>query len=384
VVRAAKQFLAGLMVRAAPFALLSVAVAPVFCADWNAQLAEQYMDSRQKEWDAWPKALHSGVACVSCHTGLPYLLSRPALRQALGEKTGPTLYEGVLVASMRATVIRTDASDLFAGLKGLLVDQVYGAQAVLSSLVLAMDDRPRGKLSPEGEKAFDRMWSLQLKSGADNGAWLWSDFDLDPWETKDAAFYGAALGALATGLAPADYQARPEIRGNLAALTSYLREGQKTTPLHNRVFLLWASSKLRDLLPNSDRQAILDELWRKQEADGGWSIQSLGQWKKRDAAEPVAVGSNAYATALIAFATQQAGVQPSQASLSKALAWLRAHQDFQAGYWAAESMNHKHSVYGVMAEKFMTDAATGYATAALLAAGDEGIQRTASNSKPRN
>ena len=32
----------------------------------------------------------------------------------------------------------------------------------------------------------------------------------------------------------------------------------------------------------------------------------------------------------------------------------------------------------------MTDAATGYATAALLAAGDEGVQRTASNSKPRN
>ena len=47
-------------------------------------------------------------------------------------------------------------------------------------------------------------------------------------------------------------------------------------------------------------------------------------------------------------------------------------------------MNHKHAAYGTMAEKFMSDAATGYATAALLAAGDEGIQRTASNSKPRN
>ena len=32
----------------------------------------------------------------------------------------------------------------------------------------------------------------------------------------------------------------------------------------------------------------------------------------------------------------------------------------------------------------MSDAATGYATAALLAAGGEGIQRTASSSKPRN
>jgi squalene-hopene/tetraprenyl-beta-curcumene cyclase len=342
------------------------------------------MDLRQKEWIAWPKAMHSGVACVSCHTGLPYLLTRPALRQALDDKTGPTLYEGVLVASMRATVIRTDANDLFAGLKGPIVDQVYGAQVVLASLVLAMDDAPRGKLSPEGEKAFDRMWSLQVKSGPDKGAWQWSDFDLDPWETKDAAFYGAALAALATGLAPADYQARPDIRENIAAMRAYLVDGLKTQPLHNRVFLLWASSKVRDLLPSADKQAILNELWSKQEADGGWSIQSLGQWKKRDAAEPVAVGSNAYATALVTFALEQAGVQPSQASVSKALAWLRGHQDPQGGYWTAESMNHKHSVYGVMAEKFMSDAATGYATAALLAAGDEGIQRTASNSKPRN
>ena len=117
-------------------------------------------------------------------------------------------------------------------------------------------------------------------------------------------------------------------------------------------------------------------------ADG--SNQSLGQWKKRDAAEPVAVGSNAYATALIAFAALQAGVQPSQPNLSKALAWLRTHQDPHGGFWTAESMNHKHSTHGVMAEKFMSDAATGYATAALLAAGDEGIQRTASSSKPRN
>jgi squalene-hopene/tetraprenyl-beta-curcumene cyclase len=379
----AKQLLIRVAVRATPFALLTLAIAPAFCADWNAQLAERYMDSRQKEWIAWPMAMHSGVACVSCHTGLTYLLTRPLLRQALGEKTGPTLYENVLVASMRATVIRTDANDLFAGLKGVIIDQVYGAQVVLSSLVLAMDDAPRGKLSPEGEKAFDRMWSLQLKSGPDKGAWLWSDFDLDPWETKDSAFYGAALAALATGLAPADYQARPEIRENVAALKAYLREGQKTQPLHNRLFLLWASSKLRDLLPAADKQAILDELWRKQEADGGWSIQSLGQWKQRDAAPSSAsTASNSYATALVAFTTEQAGVQPPQASLSRALAWLRSHQNPQ-GYWAAESMNHKHEA-GTVPEKFMSDAATGYATAALLAAGNEGIQRTASSSKPRN
>jgi squalene-hopene/tetraprenyl-beta-curcumene cyclase len=363
--------------------LFAFASTLAFGADWNAQLAERYMDSRQQVWDAWPMALHSGVACVSCHTGLPYLVARPALRQVLGEKTGPTLYEGVLVASMRATVIRTDAKDLFNGLKGPIVDQVYGAQAVMSALVLAMDDATRGRLSPEGEKSFERMWSLQVKDGLDKGGWQWSDFDLDPWETKDSAFYGTALAALATGMAPANYQARPAIRENVAAMTAYLRQGQKSTPLHNRLFLLWASSKMRDLLPDADKQAILSELWSKQEADGGWALSTLGPWKKRDAATPQ-VGSNAYATALAAFAAEQAGVKPSQPNLSKALAWLKEHQDHQSGSWSADSMNHKHSAYGPVPEKFMTDAATGYATAALLAAGDEGIQRTASSSKPRN
>jgi len=362
--------------------LLTLAAAPAFCQNWNARQAEQYLDARQKAWDAWPMALHSGVACVSCHTGLTYLISRPALRQSLGEKSGPTLYERVLVDSMRATVIRTDAKDLFAGLKGPIVDQVYGAQVVLSSLVLAMDDAPHGKLSPEGEKAFERMWSIQLKDGPDKGAFHWSDFDLDPWETKDAAFYGASLAALATGLAPADYQARPEIRDNVAALESYLRAGQKTQSLHNKMFLLWASAKLAGLLSEADKKAILDELWSKQEADGGWTMQSFGQWKKREAAA-VSVGSNSYITALAAYATEQAGVQPSQPGLSKALAWLGTHQD-ASGAWIADSMNHKHSAYGPIPEKFMSDAATGYATAALLGAGDQGIERTASNSKPRN
>ena len=361
--------------------LLSIAIVPAFCADWNAQLAEQYLDSRLKEWAAWPTAQVSGVVCVSCHSGLPYLVARPALRQSLDEKSGPTLYENLLVEGTRATVFRTDAKELFGGLKGRLIDQVYAAVSVVSAVVIAMEDAPHGKLSPEGEKAFERMWSIQVKEGPDQGAWQWSDYNLDPWETKDSPYYGAALGALATGLAPGDYQARPEIRRNVAALTAYLRAEQSSTPLHNKLFLLWASSKLHGLLSNADKAAILTELGRKQEADGGWTMGSLGPWNQHDAAPP-SVGSNSYATALAAFALEQAGLKASDLVLSRALTWLRTHQNTQ-GYWAAESMNHKHEP-GTVPEKFMSDAATGYATAALLAAGDEGTQRTASNSKPRN
>jgi squalene-hopene/tetraprenyl-beta-curcumene cyclase len=343
-------------------ALIFVAISPAFCSDWSPKLAAQYMDGRQEQWLAWPIAMNSGVPCVSCHTGLPYLMARPMLRHVLGE-TEPTLYEGMLKASMRATVSRTDANDLFSGLKGVILQQVYGAQATVSALVLAMDDAQRGHLTPETERSLKRMWSLQVHSGKDKGGWPWSDFDLDPWETADSAYYGAALSALATGIAPGGYQARPELRENIAEMTAYLREGEKTTALHNRLFILWASAKMPNLLPPADKQAILDEVWKKQQPDGGWALDSLGPWKKREQAPP-SPGSNAYATALTAFTLEQAGVRPTGAGMARTLAWLRSHQD-ASGKWSAESMNHPHEA-GSMPVLFMSDAATGYATLALL------------------
>lgn len=361
-----------LLTVAAFLAILSAALAfdgaAVFHGDWNPRLAAQFLDSRQKAWFAWPPANKSGVSCMSCHTGLPYLLARPALRRTLGEHV-PTLYEAVLIDGVRATVIKTNGAYLFGDSKGLLADQEFGSQAILSALVLAMDDAPHLRLSPEGESAFERLWTLQLRTGENKGAWNWSDFDLDPWETPHATFYGAALAAVATGVAPADYQNRPQIQENVTILQNYLYSTQKAQPLHYRLTLLWAAAKLHGLLPERDRQAILDEVWAKQQADGGWSIESLGPWKSRANAPP-AYGSNSYATGLVAFTLQQAGIQSSDWRLARALIWLKAHQDRQSGAWAAESMNHLHDA-GSMPALFMQDAATGYAGAALLASGAE-------------
>jgi len=347
-------------------AALAFAGATAFHGDWNPRLAAQFLDSRQKAWFAWPPANKSGVSCLSCHTGLPYLLGRPALRRTLGEHD-PTLYEALLIDGVRATAIKTDGTFLFGESKGLVADQEFGAQSILSALVLAMDDAPRGRLSPEGEGAFERLWALQLRAGENKGAWYWSEFDLDPWETPHAMFYGAALAAVATGVAPAGYQFRPMIRENVAALTDYLRSAQKAQPLHDRLTLLWAAAVLRDLLPEPDRQAILDEVWSKQQADGGWNIESLGPWKSHPKAPP-ANGSNSYATGLAAFTLQQAGVRRSDPRLARALSWLEAHQDRQSGAWLAQSMNHPHEADSMPA-LFMEDAATGYAAAALAGAG---------------
>jgi hypothetical protein len=362
----------GLSTATAFLAILSAVLVFIGAAasrgDWSPRLAAQFLDSRQKAWFAWPPANKSGVSCLSCHTGLPYLLGRPALRRALGEHD-PTLYEALLIDGVRATAIKTDGTFLFGDSKGLVVDQEFGSLAILSALVLAMDDAPRGRLSPEEESAFERLWALQLRAGENKGAWYWSEFDLDPWETPHAMFYGAALAAVATGAAPAGYQFRPPIRENVAALTGYLRGTQKSQPLHDRLTMLWAAAVLRDLLPQPDRQAILDEVWAKQQADGGWSIDSLGPWKSHPKAPP-AHGSNSYATGLVAFTLQQAGVQSADPRLARALSWLKARQDRQSGAWVAQSMNHPHEA-GSMPALFMEDAATGYAAAALAAAGTQ-------------
>ena len=205
-------------------ALLALAVAPAFCADWNAKLAEHYLDSRQKEWAAWPNALVSGVVCVSCHTGLPYLVARPALRQSLREKSGPTLYEDLLVEGTRATVFRTDAKELFGGLKGRLVDQVYGAR-VGGFGRGDRDGRCAARQTEPGRRESLRADVVDPGEGR-SGARLLAVVRLQSRPVGDeglGVYYGAALGALATGLAPGDYQSRPEIRRNVEWLTAYLR-----------------------------------------------------------------------------------------------------------------------------------------------------------------
>src|SRR5262249_47114595 len=84
-------------------ALLGLSMLPAFCGDWSPRLAADYLDARQKEWSACPRANGGPRLCFPCPPGLPYLLARPALRQALGE-TEPTQWETGLLESMRSRI----------------------------------------------------------------------------------------------------------------------------------------------------------------------------------------------------------------------------------------------------------------------------------------
>jgi len=347
--------------------ILLAAAAHMPAADWNPRSAADYLDHRQAEWSAWPRAQKPNGPCLSCHTGLFYLVARPALRGALHETTAPAP-ETELLRSVRARSAAREATPAGAvpgtnPPKGLLADQLLATQAVLTPLVLAYDDRPKGKLSPEAEEAFRRMWDLQVHESAAKGAWPWSTFELDPWEMPDSAFFGAALAALATGVAPGGYQDRPEIRADITELGEYIRANQAKQPLHNRLMALWASSRLRDLLPDKTRQDILATLWKSQGADGGFSMTALGPWKAR-ADVPASADANSYATAVAAFAAEQAGVKRGEQNLARALTWLKSHQDPRDGSWPAFSMN-KQREPSTMPASFMRDAATAFAVLAL-------------------
>ena len=152
--------------------------------------------------------------------------------------------------------------------------------------------------------------------------------------------------------------------GRIAPLTDYLERERASQPLHNRLALVWASSKLPAALPAPLRKAILDEILRAQQPDGGWAIASLGPWRPHPEAPP-SEGSNSYATAYAAFILQQAGMSRSDKAVARALDWLRAHQDRESGSWAADSLNSRHEPDS-MQFRFMQDAATAFASLALL------------------
>ena len=334
---------------------------PALSEEWNKRLAADYLDLRQKEWFEWRSAKAPGGPCVSCHTGLTYLLARPALRRALNE-SGRTAYETGLLDGLRARVGKTEAKEIFPAFgKEPLASQQMGVEAILSSLLLTLENSG----SAESTLAFERLWRLQLSEGKDRGAWAWFDLDLNPWEMPDSKFFGATVAALATGSTTAEYRGRPEVRDHVAALTAYLQREQESQSLHNRLMLLWASGKLPEALPAAMGRKLVDEVWRKQQPDGGWTMESLGPWKDHPAA-PASVGSNSYATGLTAFVLQKAGVPRTDARLVRALDWLSSHQDRGQGSWPASSMNKKFEP-GSMQIQFMNDAATAFAALALLA-----------------
>jgi squalene-hopene/tetraprenyl-beta-curcumene cyclase len=351
---------------AASPASVSSASATTAPATWNQAAAAHYLDSRETWWQGWSVSQRDHkTVCVSCHSVLPYALSRSSLRGPLGEAAASGPEHVMLNNVLRRVTMWNEVGPYYhTGVDGPNKSpESRGTEAVLNSLILATYDAQTKHMTDIERTAFDEAWALQIKTGESAGAWDWLNFHLAPWESNESQYYGAALAAVAVGRAPDDYRAEAKIQGNLRLLREYLRREYAAQPLINKIYLLWASAKFPGLLNSHERSHLLTTILAKQQSDGGWSLNDLGTWQRHDKSTPE-TKSDGYATGLTLLALEQSGLARNLPQAKRGLAWLAHNQNSQEGKWPAWSVNLKRDPDSYIGH-FMNDAATGFAVLAL-------------------
>jgi squalene-hopene/tetraprenyl-beta-curcumene cyclase len=339
---------------------------------WDSGAAARYLDARESWWQNWDHARRDhGTRCVSCHTQATYSFARPALRASLGTH-GLTDEETAMLADVRKRVRAWDTMLPFYS------DEVYGkgkevesrnAEAVLNAIILSNYDLEAGEQDQLTVEAFRHAWDLQTRTGPDAGAWVWQNFDYAPWESKESQYHWAAQMAVQAAREPS-YSKQQEIQEPLKALSAYLKTHYEEQPLLNKIVALRAAKSFPEILSRQQKDALVGLLYRLQRPDGGWSTTALGDWHRRDGTA-LETRSDGYATGLIALVLEEAvaGTAHAPAStaahIEQALAWLRANQNPDTGSWPAWSLNKDRDPQSGPG-KFMSDAATAYASLALL------------------
>ncbi len=292
----------------------------------DVQKAVDYLDQGALAWN--------GVAgCVTCHTNGAYMAYRPALTQSLGKPSEVVrqFFEGTLQKQLEVP-----KEELLQGLGPTQV--IYVANGLAQ-----WDTHVTRALSPQTEKALALMFELQQ----DNGAWpppgdCWPPFESDSYQP-------ATLAAIAAATAPgwlANLQ-DPPLKHRVERLRQYLRT---TKPPHDygRVFLLWAASRMPDLMSESEKQEIIDSLWKHQRPDGGWSIRTFAdpeQWgtglrgpKLLGEPEFSDPPSDGHQTGLVITVLIQAGIPAVDPGIQRGVQWLLQNQRV-SGRWWTRSLN---------------------------------------------
>lgn len=300
---------------------------------FSATKAGEYLDGVGINWTR-------DRGCITCHTNMPYLTARPLLKGDEWKEVRDFLDKDVTSW----------------GNGGKPSGDAY---VVATAFALAFNDAQQGgKLSGTTKSALDKMWGVQAK----NGAWNWLKCDWPPLEHDD--YYGATLAALAVGYAPGGYATTDKAKAGLKRLKAYFTD---TPPpdLHHTAMLLWASTKVPDLMSTETKAKAIQDLKAKQRKDGGWSLPSLGEYKRRDEKkspnDPNA-DSDGYGTGFVAFVLMQAGEKASSDTVAAAVKWLKANQR-ESGRWYTRSLNNDKAHY-------ITNAGTAFCVLALSDAGE--------------
>ncbi len=336
-----------------------------------------YLDGRQDDWSRFARAQRGEGAdrtsCVSCHTGISYALARPELRR-FAAKPGPAAPEERMIA---AAGLRAEHwADLDSPRFSLMYDaddrkkaESRGTEAVFNALILAREDAARGRTmpGPATRTALQHLWETQTTEGSDAGSWDWINFGMEPWEGDGSRAFGAVLAAIAVGSAPGylDQKLDEAAARGVRTLRDYLRRRYSEESLYNRLWILEASTMLKDLLSADQKREVVDQLLAARRGDGGWALATLGKFKRIDGTAQVR-DSDGYATGLAVHVLLRAGSPATRPEAAPGLGWLRSHQK-EDGSWPGRSVNKERDP-ATFIGKLMSDAATAIAAMALVEA----------------
>ena len=132
---------------------------------WDREGAVRYLDERMEVWFANAKKLRTGQAetvCVSCHTTVPYVIARPALRRAMHVNTA-TPQEMRLLEETTRRVENFHSQRLLYDFNEKKKTESLGTEAVLNALILASGDAAHSRREPSAptQKALEQLWDTQ-------------------------------------------------------------------------------------------------------------------------------------------------------------------------------------------------------------------------------
>jgi len=270
--------------------------------------------------------------CVSCHTTGTYMLIRPQLMEKAG-KPSQELFE-FFQSELKRQQARPREQLRF----GSRSEEVIYLAAGLAQ----WDAHVAGKLSPTTEQALALMLDLQFPSGTWRVKDCWAPMESSP-------FHAATIAALAVATAPGwlGTPQTPELKRSVERLKEYLRSDQAQND-YDRVSLLWAASRMPDLLTSDQRQHLVDLVLRLQRPDGGWALRSFSppeKWgsgirvdrlsKEPDYEHPP---SDGHMTGLAVLVLREAGLPKDDRRIQSGVEWLRANQR-KSGRWWTRSLN---------------------------------------------
>ena len=291
----------------------------------SVERALNYLDQGTMAWNR-----HRG--CVTCHTNGTYMMTRPALTPHLGE---PAEEVRAFFVDQLEEKASTEREKLLAG--------VGPAQVIYIAAGLAeWDAHVNKELSTETKDALTLMFDLQLESGTWGAEDCWP-----PYESS--SYHLATVAAMAVATAPTmlDNTNDEKQRAVVARLKHYLRT-QRPPHDYGRVLLLWAATRMSDLLDEEQKQNLVDLIWQHQREDGGWSIRTFAKpegWGRGNRAEKLRSEldfgnppSDGHQTGLSILVLREAGVDANDPRIQRGVQWLLTNQR-ESGRWWTRSLN---------------------------------------------